>query len=76
MGINQVNKIILNISHYHFMPNISNKVIDSIRKGCIIQDASQMLKIISPNRILIDKFNYLAFWLDRKYKNNRLANRE
>ena len=71
-----MNKIILNISHYHFMPNISNKVINSIRKKYIIQDASQMLKIISPKSILFDRFNYLVFWLDRKYKNNRLANRE
>jgi hypothetical protein len=58
------------------MPNISNKVINSIRKKYIIQDASQMLKIISPKSILFDRFNYLVFWLDRKYKNNRLANRE
>jgi hypothetical protein len=76
MGINQVNKIMLNISHYHFMPNISNKVINSIRKKYIIQDASQMLKIISPKSILFDRYNYLAFWLDRKYKNNRLTNHE
>ena len=69
-------KIILNIAHYQLIPNISNKVINSIRTKYIIQDASQMLKIISPKSILFDRFNYLAFWLDRKYKNNRLANRE
>jgi len=72
-----MNKIILNIAHYQLIPNISNKVIDSICKNyIIIKNPNQMLLIISPGSILFDRYNYLAFWLDRKYKNNRLANRE